>query len=410
MFSSYNGIPKEATYLIYAVILPSVAYGMFYTDISYFLTTVQGVSYDLMGQVVSLMGVSTFVASIFLGVAADVYGRKRMLVAGNVLASLIIAVFALTTNPALLLGAAIGEGVAEAAVLASSNALLAEKAEGSKRNSVFSLYSFAQSIAYGFGSIAIPAVVIFELFGFTSREGHVLLYVVMAILSAVSTLVIIKVGESERLKKPQAGIMELLPKKSKDILAKYVLASAIISFGAGMVVPLMTAWFSLQYGISDAISGPILGISSILIGLATLAAPMMAERFGLIKAIVLTQAFSTIFMFATPLSPDYASASIVYSVRALLMNMATPLQQSLIMGLVAKEERGAVSGLSGALWRLPNALSTFVGAWLMGIGRLAEPFFIASLLYLVSIVLFWHYFRNSKMHEEQIHHREMYTP
>jgi MFS family permease len=183
-------------------------------------------------------------------------------------------------------------------------------------------------------------------------------------------------------------------------LAKYVLASAIISFGAGMVVPLMTAWFSLQYGISDAISGPILGISSILIGVATLAAPMMAERFGLIKAIVLTQAVSTIFMFATPLSPDYASASIVYSIRALLMNMATPLQQSLIMGLVAKEERGAVSGLSGALWRLPNALSTFVGAWLMGIGRLAEPFFIASLLYLVSIVLFWHYFRNSKMPEE----------
>jgi len=398
--SNYNGISKEAKYLIYAVILPSVAYGMFYTDISYFLTTVQGVSFELMGQVGSLMGVSTFVASIFLGTVADVYGRKRMLVAGNVLASLIIALFALTTNPALLLGAAVGEGVAEAAVLASSNALLAEKAEDSKRNSVFSLYSFAQSIAYGFGSIAIPAVVIFELFGFTSREGHVLLYVVIAILSAVSTLIIVKVRESERLKKPQAGIMGLFPKKSRGILAKYVLASAIISFGAGMVVPLMTAWFSLQYGISDAISGPILGISSILIGLATLAAPMMAERFGLIKAIVLTQAVSTIFMFATPLSPDYASASIVYSIRALLMNMATPLQQSLIMGLVAKEERGTVSGLSGALWRLPNALGWLPGAWLMGIGRLAEPFFIASLLYLVSIILFWHYFRKSELPEE----------
>lgn len=400
MVSNYNGISKEARYLVYAVILPSVAYGMFYTDISYFLTTVQGVSFELMGQVGSLMGVSTFVASIFLGTVADVYGRKRMLVAGNVLASLIIALFALTTNPALLLGAAVGEGVAEAAVLASSNALLAEKAEDSKRNSVFSLYSFAQSIAYGFGSIAIPAVVIFELFGFTSREGHVLLYVVIAILSAVSTLIIVKVRESERLKKPQAGIMGLFPKKSRGILAKYVLASAIISFGAGMVVPLMTAWFSLQYGISDAISGPILGISSILIGLATLAAPMMAERFGLIKAIVLTQAVSTIFMFATPLSPDYASASIVYSIRALLMNMATPLQQSLIMGLVAKEERGAVSGLSGALWRLPNALGMLPGAWLMGIGRLAEPFFIASLLYLISIILFWHYFRKSELPEE----------
>jgi MFS family permease len=401
VFSSYRNIPKEATYLIYAVILPSVAYGMFYTDISYFLTSVQGVSYDLMGQVVSLMGVSTFVASMFLGVAADVYGRKKMLILGNILASMILAVFALTTNPALLMLAAVGEGISEAAVYASSNALLAEKAEDSKRNSVFSLYSFAQSIAYGAGSIVLPAVVIFEFFGFTSREGHVLLYVVMAVLSAISTLIILKVGESEELKKPQASMKELLPKKSKGILAKYILTSAIISFGAGMVVPLMTAWFSLQYGISDAISGPILGVASILIGLATLAAPMAAEKLGLIKAIVLTQAISTIFMFATPLSPDYALASIIYSVRALLMNMAAPLQQSMIMGLVAKEDRGAVSGLSGALWRLPNALSTFVGAWLMGTGRLVEPFFIAGLLYLVSIVLFWYYFRSSKMPEEQ---------
>jgi MFS family permease len=397
MFSSYRGMPKEATYLIYAAILPSVAYGMFYTDISYFLTTVQGVAYELMGIVVTAMGVSTFVASIFLGIAADMYGRKKMLVAGNVLASVILAVFALTTNSVLLLVAAIFEGISEAAVLASSSALLADKADNAKRNSVFSLYGFAQGIAFGVGSMAIPIIVVFELFGFTSKQSHVLLYVVMAIFSLVSTFIILKVDESKRLRKPGIGLRELLPRKSKVALLKYVLTGAIIAFGAGMVVPLMTAWFRLQYGISDAMSGPILGISSILIGVATLAAPPLAKRLGLVKAIVVTQAASTVFMFATPLSPDYASASFVYSLRALLMNMASPLQQSMIMGLVAEDERGAASGLSGALWRLPNALSTFIGAWLMGIGLLAEPFFIAGLFYIISIMLFWCYFGKAKI-------------
>jgi MFS family permease len=402
MFSSYSGMPKEAKYLIYASILPSVAYGMFYTDISYFLTTVQGVSADFMGIVITSMGVSTFVASIFLGIAADIYGRKKLLVAGNVLASIILAVFALTTNPILLLVAAIFEGISEAAVLASSSALLAEKAENEKRNSVFSLYGFAQSIAFGFGSFAVPAVLIFELVGFTNRESHVLLYISMAVLSLASTLIMLKVSESKRLKKPSAGVMELLPRKSKDILSKYVLTGAIIAFGAGMVVPLMTLWFSLQYGISDTLSAPILAVSSILIGVATLAGPPLAKRFGLAKAIVITQAASTVFMFATPLSPNYALAGIVYSMRALLMNMASPLSQSMIMGLVAEDERGAASGISGALWRLPNALSTFIGAWLMGLGLLAEPFFTAGLFYIVSIILFWFYFRKVKMPEEQI--------
>jgi predicted MFS family arabinose efflux permease len=128
---------------------------------------------------------------------------------------------------------------------------------------------------------------------------------------------------------------------------------------------------------------------------------MAAKRFGLVKAVVLTQGASTVFMFLMPLSPNYALAGLVYSMRALLMNMASPLSQSMIMGLVAEDERGAASGISGALWRLPNALSTWIGASLMGIGLLSEPFFVATLLYVISITLFWFYFRNTRMPEEQ---------
>ena len=84
------------------------------------------------------------------------------------------------------------------------------------------------------------------------------------------------------------------------------------------------------------------------------------------------------------------------------MNMSSPLAQSMIMGLVAEDERGAASGVSAALWRLPNALSSFIGAWLMGMGFLDAPFFLAALFYIVSISLFWHYFRHTRMPEEKI--------
>jgi len=133
---------------------------------------------------------------------------------------------------------------------------------------------------------------------------------------------------------------------------------------------------------------------------ATLAAPPLSRRLGIVRAIVVTQAISTVFMFATPLSPDYVSASVVYTSRAFLMNMSSPLQQSMIMGLVAENERGVASGISAALWRLPNALSSFIGAWLIGAGLLTAPFFLAGLFYIVSIALFWYYFRKTKMPEE----------
>jgi len=47
----------------------------------------------------------------------------------------------------------------------------------------------------------IPLVMVFEGFGFTNREGHVLLYVILAILSLSSTLFMFKISESRREKR-----------------------------------------------------------------------------------------------------------------------------------------------------------------------------------------------------------------
>jgi hypothetical protein len=77
------------------------------------------------------------------------------------------------------------------------------------------------------------------------------------------------------------------------VLKKYTLTGFIIAFGAGLFVPIMTKWFDYAYGIPDVVSGPVLGVSNILIGVTTLAAPLLARRLGIIKAIVTTQAFST---------------------------------------------------------------------------------------------------------------------
>lgn len=401
MFDDYRGMNTETKYLIIQSILPSLAFGMFFTDISYFLTVVQGLPDYIMGIIITLMGVSTFISSILLGIAADKYGRKKLYIIGNIIASIIIALFAVTTNVAILLAAALLEGIAEGAFSASGSALIAEKAGNQRRTSIFSLFGFVQNIAFGIGSIIILSVAFFENAGFTASESHIILYVTLATLSLASTVFMLKITESKTLKKTQTSLRDLLPKKSKGVIIKFVFASAIVAFGAGMVVPLMARWLNKQYGVSDAVSGPILGIANLFIGVATLASPPLAKKIGLVKAIVVTQGLSTLFMFLTPLQPDYLSASFVYTIRAFLMNMASPLQQSMIMGLVAEDERGAASGVSAAFWRLPNALSTSIGASLMGIGLLSTPFFLAGTFYIISIALFWIFFNKTKMPEEQ---------
>ena len=398
-FGHYSGLSKESKYLIASLILPSVAFGMFFTDISYFLTVVQGLSSEFMGVIITTMGVSAFAGSIPLGIAADKFGKRKILIIGNILSSFTIAVIALSINPLILIIAAFLEGISEAAVFASTSSLLAEKCNSVQRNAAFALYGFTQSLAFGIGSFTLLAVAFFERLGFNNQNSHIILYVLLAILSLLSTLIMFKIKESKILKKTK--LRDLLPAKSKNILSKYVLTSAIIAFGAGLVIPLMTYWLNLKYGVPDSISGPILGLSSLIIALSILPVPYLAKKMGTIKSIVVTQSMSIVFLIATPLSTNYIVASSVYTIRAFLMNMATPLTQSMIMGLVKEDERGVASGITAASWRLPNAISTTIGASLMGAGFLSEPFFISAILYSLSIILFWIFFKSTKMPEEK---------
>ncbi|MCQ5362095.1 MAG: MFS transporter [Candidatus Methanomethylicia archaeon] len=401
MFGEFSGIPKEAKYLIYAGILPAIAYGMFSTDIAYFLTHVQGLSDVFMGSLIMIIGLSSVVFSIPLGMISDRYGRKKMLIIGNIIASAVIAVFALTDNPSILVIAAFLSGISEASFATSSSAMMAEKAGDLKRTAVFSLNGVINGISFGLGGFAIPLTFFFSHIGFNDKDSHILLYVILASLSMLSTLIMLKITESRALKKSK-NIKSFFPQKSKGVLFKYVLTGSIVAFGAGMFVPLMARWFYLAYGISDALSGPLLGTANILIGFATISAPYLAKRIGLVNSIVTTQAFSTLFMFTIPVSPTFLVASTLYIIRTFLMNMAGPLQQSMIMGLVAEDERGVASGISSALWRLPNSLSTGIGAWLLQNGLLAAPFYIATILYILSISLFWKFFKNIKLPEEKV--------
>jgi MFS family permease len=112
----------------------------------------------------------------------------------------------------------------------------------------------------------------------------------------------------------------------------------------------------------------------VVIGISTLTAPWLAEKRGTVRAIITTQATSTIFIFATPFAPNYILTGIVYSIRGFLMDMASPIQESVIMGFVAVDERGAASGAIGGLLWIPNAVSTTVRAWFWGLVSSLFPF------------------------------------
>jgi MFS family permease len=398
----YRKIPSQALLLIYLSFVPSVVIGFIYTDLSFFLPTVKGLSNLWMGITIGVMASTLVVASLPLGILADRYGRRKMLIVGNVAASLSLIGFALSANLALILMVAVIEGIGEAAFAVSLSALLADLSGDNKRTVAFSLLAFLSWVAGALGSFAVSTVLPLQSLGLSVAQAHIVLYLAIGLVGLSVTPLVLRIQETPRNFDPsQRERRGFFPKKSAAVLKKYLVCSVMIAVGAGLFVPLMANWFFHAYGVTDAVSGPVLGISSVLTAVAVFLSPKLAKKFGMVRAIVMTQSLSTIFMVMVPTAPSFGAAASIYTVRVFLMNLSNPLSQSMIMGLVAPEERGVASGVSASLWRLPNAASSTVGAYWIGLGLLSLPFYVATVLYVCSIGSFWVLFKNARLPEEQ---------
>src|SRR5215831_3732047 len=199
MLNEYRGIPSQARLLVYLSFIPGMVIGLIYFDLSYFLPRVQGLSDFSMGITIGTMAISMVLASFPLGMLADMYGRRRMLVLGNLAASSSLIGFALTSNPTLLLGVAIVEGIGEAAFAVSFTALLADKAGDEKRTAAFSLSSVIGWIAGAIGASMISSVIVLESAGFSAAAARITLYITVGVVGLAITPAVLKVQESKVL-------------------------------------------------------------------------------------------------------------------------------------------------------------------------------------------------------------------
>ncbi len=118
--------------------------------------------------------------------------------------------------------------------------------------------------------------------------------------------------------------------------------NGLIGLGAGFFIPLVPTWLFLKFGVPDTFSGPLLAVSNITIGLATVVSAALSRRYGPVRAIVMAQGLAIGFM----LSLAFAGNPIL------------------------------------------------AGGFLLGIRQFEIPFLIAAAFYITSIVLFYRLFRD----------------
>ncbi len=387
----FSKIPGKLKWLIVALVFNNIAIGYLLVYLTGFFPELN-ISAGIVGLLLGLEGAMVLL-SIPLGIFSDRKGRKKLLLIGSALVPPPIIMIALfTLNIALLVVAAIILGIAESAALSTWNAIIADQTNLENRDVAFSLSFILGNGGVAFGFLLptfIPAIQ--SLTGLDSITVHRDLLVLVGLVSAITPVWLLQIlkGYKETL-----NPAKLIRGKNFPILLKFSGINSLIGLGAGFIIPLIPTWLFLKFGTPDTFSGPLLSLSNLTIALAAIGSPRLSSKFGLLKAIVATQGFSTVFMLSLAFVPDVRLAGGLYIIRAALMNMAGPLGDSYLMGIMSQDERGLASAINTVVWRIPNSITTVIGGLILATGRFDIPFYLATIFYAISITLFYTQFKN----------------
>ncbi len=175
-------------------------------------------------------------------------------------------------------------------------------------------------------------------------------------------------------------------------LLKLTLPMLVISLGAGLLMPFMNVFFRNVHNRSDSAIGTLFACGSLAMSIGLLSAPPLAERWGKIRVVAISQALSIPFLFMLGFAPWFGVSAVAYLVRRALMNMSNPVYQAFVMEQAEPEARATVASLISISWNFGRSFSPTVS------GRLQvyygfDPIFVGIIsAYVLAICLYWLFF------------------
>ena len=164
----------------------------------------------------------------------------------------------------------------------------------------------------------------------------------------------------------------------------------LIGFGAAILIPYINVFFKDRFAIGDSLLGALFSVSSLMIGIGSLAAPRLAIALnGKIRAIVATQSGSLVFLLLLGFAPYLWLSSVGYLMRTALMNMAAPLYSAFCMERTPEQHQGLVNSVLNLAWSLGWAVGPFISGVVQQRYGFAPLFIATAILYGLASAQMW---------------------
>jgi MFS family permease len=347
----------------------------------------RGYPKDFLGFLSALPSAVALVAAVPMGLLSDRIGRRKAMLWGTLGALVGIALIAWGGSSAIIVVAVVLTGASNELFNVSAAPFMMENSSERERTALFST-SFGFSTLAGFvGSLAggqLPRLM-GNLLTVTedSAPAYGAALLISPILMGLSLLPLLWMREPPRPHQPlrwalpnarlvmlaiedawrQAKAAPVIAWRGlhhRRLIVKLLLPNMIISFGAALLIPYMNVFFRERHQVPNETLGLIFSLSSIMTGVATLAAPLLARQLGKIRSVAVTQAISLPFLLMIGFAPSLSLAVIGFWMRGALMNMVGPIYNAFTMESVAEGERATVNAFSSVTWNIGWAVCPYI--------------------------------------------------
>jgi len=229
-----------------------------------------------------------------------------------------------------------------------------------------------------------------------SPIGFRMTLLISIILSLVAAVPVLLIREKKVKRQKVGALLGLQNIRSPGIIIKFMIPTALIGFGAGFIVPLFNIFFKLRFAATSEQIGVVSALGSVMLGVGTLLAPVLSNKVGKVKSVVVCQFFSMPFIMLITVSPNLALGATAYVLRGALMNMAGPISMTLQMELVSDTERATTSGFMIMADNIPRAVTASISGGMMTGSDFYTPFLFTTVTYFIASSLYFIFFRKAE--------------
>jgi len=393
-----------------------LTFGVFLFTFNFYVLSL-GPRYNeaFLGTLQSAASFATIAMALPAAYIAQRYAPKWVMIAGGLIGAVAyLGIVLFPTQGALILfrmlaGVSMSLGAVAAAPFLMANTGAAE------RQWAFSYQAGLSTVASFFGNLlagllpgrlgALAGV------GPTDTLAYQLALGSMAVVSALTIVPLLFIRATVAPAGPPPELPWVQVRRYARLFAIILLPSLIIGLGAGLMQPFMNVYFRNVYGKPDAAIGIVFALGGLAMAVGQFAGPPLADRWGKINTVMLTQALSVPFLLILGLGAwlvpaglaaagmFFVLAGVAYIFRLALMNLSNPVYQTFILEKVPQQAQALSISLTNLVFQVGWFIMPQVSGQLQvthGPSGFAYVFAGVTVLYVTAILVEKWFFGGNK--------------